>query len=287
MTIPVLSDKLAKPRRIIRRVVFSIIRVVILSYVGMIAFLFFFQSHYIYRPMKEIVIIPTAMRLPYEDVSFNAADGTRLSGWFIPAGNPKGAALFCHGNAGNISTNMDSVRIIHEIGLSLFIFDYRGYGKSEGSPDENGTYLDAEAAWDYLARKQNTPGKGVIVIGHSLGGAIAAWLARKRSPSLLIIESAFTSFPEIAAVHFPYLPAGLIARYKYNTIGCLQDVKCPVLIIHSPDDEIIPFQHGLRLFELAKKPKEFLEISGTHNEGFITSEKRYKDGLNAFISKYY
>lgn len=282
-----MENTLPRSRPIIRRVSLSIIRIVAASCLGLTAFLFFFQSQYIYRPMKEIVITPAAMRLPYEDISFEAADGIKLSGWFIPADNQRGVILFCHGNAGNISTWWASVQTYRNLGFGAFLFDYRGYGKSDGKPTENGTYLDAEAALNYLIMRKNTPQTKIIVMGRSLGGAVAAWLARKHSPGLLIVESAFTSFPDIAAIHFPYLPAKLISRYKYNTLEYLQKINCPVLIVHSRDDEIVPFQHGLRLFEAANSPKSFLEISGSHNDGFTISEKRYGEGLGNFVSKYY
>ena len=126
----------------------------------------------------------------------------------------------------------------------------------------------------------------IIIFGRSLGGAVAAWQDHSHKPGVLILESTFTSVPDLAAKLYPYLPVKLISRFKYDTEGYLVGVDCPVLIVHSPDDEMMPYRHGQRLFEVAKGPKEFLEISGSHNEGFITSGKRYEEGLNTFISEY-
>ncbi len=194
--------------------------------------------------------------------------------------------LFCHGNGGNISHRLDSIQLFHRLGLSTFIFDYRGYGLSEGSPAEKGTYLDAEAAWNYLIRQRKVEPKKIIVFGRSLGGAVAAWLAQGHTPRMLIIESTFTSVKDLAGKFYPYFPVRLLSRFNYNVIEYLQKVNCPLLIIHSRDDEIVPFSHGQRLFMSAKEPKEFLDIMGTHNEGFILSGKHYETGLDSFISQY-
>ena len=126
----------------------------------------------------------------------------------------------------------------------------------------------------------------IIIFGRSLGGAVASWQARNHKPGALIIESTFTSVPDLGAKVYPFLPVKLISRFKYDTEGYLEGVNCPVLIVHSPDDEMMPYKHGQRLFEAANEPKEFLKISGSHNEGFIISGKLYEEGLDAFISKY-
>ncbi|MFC1958809.1 alpha/beta hydrolase, partial [Chloroflexota bacterium] len=126
----------------------------------------------------------------------------------------------------------------------------------------------------------------VVVFGRSLGGGVASWLASRHTPGALILESTFTSLPDIAATLYPYLPVRLMLRFKYNTAEYLSEVNCPSLIIHSRDDEIMPFIHGQRLFEMAPEPKKFFELTGTHNEGFIISGTRYEKGLNTFIHEY-
>ncbi len=256
------------------------------AYIIFAGSLFIFQSHYIYYPVRVLSTDPGSIGLNFESVSFETTDGVKLSGWFIPGENAKGVILFCHGNAGNISHRLESIQIFHRLGLDIFIFDYRGYGQSEGKPTEQGIYQDAEAAWRYLTEERQVNPSKITVFGRSLGGAVASWLAQRHTPGALILESAFTSLPDIAATVYPYLPVRLLLRSKYNTAEYLGRINCPVLIVHSRDDEIMPFSHGQRLFEMAKEPKRFLEITGTHNEGYITSDKRYEEGLNAFVSEY-
>ena len=168
--------------------------------------------------------------------------------------------------------------------MSVFIIDYRGYGNSEGTPTEKGTYLDAEAAWNYLINEKKIDAKNIIIFGRSLGGAVATWLAYKHPAAALIIESTFTSIADVGKHYYPYLPTQLLARIKYPSIKRIIKVHLPVLIIHSPDDEIIPYQFGKKMFDAANEPKMFLDIHGGHNEGFYTSGEKYIDGLNRFIT---
>jgi len=254
-------------------------------YLAFAGFLFIFQSHYIYYPERVLSVTPHSIGLQFESVSFETTDGVQLSGWFVPSESARGVILFCHGNAGNISHRLDSIQIFHQLGLDVFIFDYRGYGQSEGKPTEQGTYKDSEAAWRYLIEERQVKPNEVIIFGRSLGGAVASWLAQSHTPGGLILESTFTSLTDIAAGLYPYLPVRLLLRFEYNTAEYVGRVDCPVLIVHSRDDEIMPFNHGQQLFESAKEPNKFLEISGTHNEGFITSGKDYEDGLHTFISQ--
>ncbi len=253
------------------------------AYAIFVGFFFIFQSRHIYFPERTLSADPRSIGLQFESVSFETADGVKLFGWFIPSQGAKGVLLFFHGNAGNISHRLGSIQIFHQLGLDVFIFDYRGYGQSEGKPTEQGTYMDAEAAWRYLVEERHVSPNEIIVFGRSLGAALAAWLAQSHTPGVLILESAFASLPDIAARLYPYLPIRLLLRFEYNTAEYLSRVNCPVLIVHSRDDEIISFSHGRQLFEMANEPKELLEITGTHNEGFITSGKHYEEGLNAFI----
>jgi fermentation-respiration switch protein FrsA (DUF1100 family) len=254
-------------------------------YVGLAIFLFFTQSRLIYFPTREIVSSPDQIGLSYKSVSFKAPDGVRLSGWFIPADSPRGVVIFCHGNAGNISHRLESIEIFHRLRLSTFIFDYRGYGMSEGTPSEQGSYLDMKGAWNYLIEHEGLAPSDIILIGRSLGGAVAAWLARQHTPKALIIESTFTSAPDLAGELYFYLPVKLLCRYKYNALAAIREVRCPVLIVHSQEDEIVPFRHGRILFDAANEPKTFLEISGSHNEGFITSSDVYINGLKTFLDQ--
>lgn len=249
-------------------------------------FIFVFQSQFVYYPTRPVTTDPADISLEFENVTLETKDGVRLSGWFIPHSDARGVLLFCHGNAGNIGHRMESIEIFHRLGLDVFIFDYRGYGQSEGKPSETGTYQDAEAAWRHLTKKRQIEPGRIIIFGRSLGGAVAAWLAQHHTPAALILESSFTSLPDIAATLYPYLPVRLLLRFKYSTAEYLKKIDCPVLIVHSPDDDIMPFSHGQRLFATASEPKSFLEIGGTHNEGFLTSGSHYQESLNAFITEH-
>lgn len=180
---------------------------------------------------------------------------------------------------------MESLRVFNTLGLSTFIFDYRGYGKSEGRPSETGTYKDAEAAWQYLIEKQNFDPSEIIIFGRSLGGAIAVWLAQGKSVKALIVESSFTSIKDVATEKYPFLPVRLLSRFRYDSRSYLKNVTCPVLVIHSSSDELIPFKFGRQLFESAREPKEFLEISGGHSTGFMVSSRKYEDAVSAFIRR--
>ncbi|HID29190.1 MAG TPA: alpha/beta hydrolase [Desulfobacterales bacterium] len=243
-------------------------------------------SWFIYHPDSAMRRTPADEGLSYESVDFETQDGVRLSGWWLPVCKQRGVVLFCHGNAGNVSHRLDSLLIFNRLRLSTFIFDYRGYGKSGGRPSERGTYLDSKAAWNFLVQKRKIPPGDIIVFGRSLGGSIAAWLAQEHSPRMLIVESCFTSLQDIARDRFRWFPASLLGDYRYDTRQYLERTRCPVLIIHSRNDDLIPFRHGLALYETANGPKRFLEISGSHNRGFIDSLKQYEAALDRFISDY-
>lgn len=256
---------------------------IFLSYLLFVGMMYFMQGRLLYFPQKEIVHTPQNINLKYEEVSLETSDGLKISGWYLEAENEKGVLLFCHGNAGNISHRLDSIKIFNSLNLSVLIFDYRGYGKSEGKPSEQGTYIDAEAAWDYLIKIKRKSPESIILFGRSLGGAIAAEIAMRKNPGYLILESNFTSVPGIGKDLYPWLPVKLISKFNYATIEKISSIKCRKLIIHSPDDEIIPFAHGQKLFEKSLPPKEFLEIQGGHNLGFLISGTTYTEGLKRFL----
>lgn len=255
-------------------------------YAVLCAYLFFMQEKVLYYPNiggRELQASPAEIGLDYKSVSIVTSDGVRLHGWFVESKRNIGTVLFLHGNAGNISHRLDSLRIFNHLGLSTFIFDYRGYGQSEGKISEPGTYLDAEAAWQYLTKERKIdPGK-IIVFGRSLGGAIAADLTAKHLAAGLIMESVFASVPDLAAKLYPIFPVRLLCRFDYDAKNSLAAVNCPVLIVHSPDDEIIPFENGRELFNKANEPKTFLQIRGGHNDGFLASGPLYYEGLGEFI----
>ena len=256
------------------------------AYILFAVILYMMQSRFIYIPDREVTADPGAIDLEFENVNFKASDGVALNGWFIPAKNERAVLLFCHGNAGNISDRLESIRLFHNLGLSIFIFDYRGYGQSGGKPSEEGTHLDAIAAWQWLTDvKGYNPGR-IIVFGRSLGGSVAARLASEKTPRLLITESAFTSIDDMASKLYPYMPVRMIGRFHYATINYIGKVKCPVLVIHSMNDELVPYEHGQRLYEAAGEPKKFFDISGDHNRGFMDNYDEYSNGIKSFLDEY-
>jgi fermentation-respiration switch protein FrsA (DUF1100 family) len=234
-------------------------------------------------PGRALTASPGDMGLEYENVSLSTPDGELLHGWYVPAAGSRGMVLFFHGNAGNISHRLDSIGIFHQLGLDVMIIDYRGYGQSTGKASEQGTYLDAQAAWSFLVDERSIPAARIIVFGRSLGGAIGAWLGSQHTPAAVIIESSFTSGVDMARRLYPFLPVRLITRIRYPVKEYASRLDCPVLVVHSRDDEIIPFEMGRSIYAAVKPRKSFLEIRGDHNNGFFISRHEYVAGLAGFI----
>ena len=246
--------------------------------------IFLLQDKMIYQPWGEITATPSRIGLGFENISFEASDGVRLHGWFIPAADPSGRALlFFHGNAGNISHRLESIMIFHDLGFDVLIFDYRGYGKSEGRPSEEGLYRDGRAAFDFLVERGYTRDR-VVVFGRSLGGAVAARVSLEKFPGALVLESSFTSLADMAKKVARFFPVRRLLKSEYPTESILGGIRCPVLVVHSPDDEIIPFSQGMKLYEAVTGPKAFFEIKGDHNGGFILTGEAYRKGLKEFLS---
>jgi hypothetical protein len=258
-------------------------------YVLLGVMLFFMQERMVFLahlPGRQLEATPRDAGFDYVDVTVNTADGISLHGWYVYAPNPRGTVLFLHGNAGNISHRLDSIAIFHELGLDTFIIDYRGYGQSEGKPGEEGTYRDAEAAWEHLVTERGEDPARIVVFGRSIGGGVAAWLATRHKAAALVVESSFTSAVEMAAHLYPFMPVRLISRLQYPVADYVARAECPVLIVHSRDDEIIPFAMGQALYEAAPAPKAFIELAGDHNNGFLLSRDRYREELAKFIADY-
>jgi fermentation-respiration switch protein FrsA (DUF1100 family) len=244
---------------------------------------FAFQKQMVFFPDRAMFGTPAQAGMTYRDVFFDAEDGVKLHGWFVPAPEGKHVVLFFHGNAGNISHRLESIRVFHDLGLSVFIIDYRGYGRSGGSISETGTYLDSRAAYRHLTDKEGIGAENILFFGRSLGGSVAIELSMDHTPRALLVESCFPSLADVGARAYPFLPVRLLLRIRYNSAGRIAALRCPKLVIHSRGDEIVPFDLGQRLFGLAAEPKEFLEIQGDHNAGFIDSGRMYADGLARFI----
>jgi len=225
------------------------------AYLLLVAFVYLTQASMLYLPNipgRELLAAPDAVGLDYEDITLEASDGVSVHGWFVP-GNSSRVLLYFHGNAGNISHRLYSIKEFHDLGLSVFIIDYRGYGQSSGKPSEQGLYRDGEAAWRYLAGERG-------------------------------IAPSFTSVPDIGQDAYPWLPVRWLTRFKHSTRDEVAKSTCPVLVVHSRDDEIIPFHHGQAIYGAANEPKQFLEIRGGHNDGHAVSATVYSDGIQDFLA---
>ncbi|GBO53925.1 hypothetical protein APA_1873 [Pseudanabaena sp. lw0831] len=289
-----MNPNLQSVLQILQRFLLPVVRILVLAYIGLAIALYFGQSNLVYMPSQELIDTPATIGLKFEDIRITTKDNVNLDAWFVPSKDNdrigKGVILFCHGNGGNISNRISYLPIFKDLGLATFLFDYRGYGKSEGKPSEEGTYNDVEAAWQYLTQEKQIPPQKIIIYGESLGGAIASYLAQmttQQDPTSnaggLILASTFTSISDRAAELYPFLPIRFLSRFSYNSIDRLPSIKIPVLIIHSTDDEIIPFHHGDRNFQAANQPKKLVKLRGDHNGGFLDSLETYRKGLKEFI----
>jgi fermentation-respiration switch protein FrsA (DUF1100 family) len=274
----------------------------VLLCVGLVILVMAFEDKLIFFPAKypegfwAVENIPAAegeITARIEDCHFKASDGTGLHGWFATPHKKRAGELmpvssemvllWFHGNAGNLSHRLDMINGLMELPVQVFIMDYRGYGKSEGSPSEKGIYLDAQAAWDYLTVERRIPANRVIIFGKSLGSAPAVDLASKVEAAGLIVQSGFTSAADMAATIFPFLPSALL-RTKMDSVVKIASVACPKLFVHSPVDEVVPYKLGRRLFEAAPEPKQFYEVArASHNETYIVGGKAYYNALRQFV----
>ena len=248
-----------------------------------------FEHASLYYPESQLTVIPKTYGLNYIEVVFPAADGKILYGWFIPAKTEaSGAAhptvLFFHGNAGNISDRVNKALILHNLGANVFLFDYRGYGTSHGRPSEKGLYSDGEGALKIMAEKFETPSTALVLYGESLGSGVAVEMAARHPVRGLILESPFTSVADMARHLFPSLPLYRFVSERYDNLAKIGRVKCPLLILHSWQDEIVPHALGKRLYEAAPGPKAFSEMQGTHNDGYSNSKGVYTKGLSDFFN---
>ncbi len=258
-----------------------------LVYAAVVALVFLFQSRLLYFPHigREVTVTPQAYGMPFEAVTITTEDREQLGAWWVPAIQSRGAVLIFHGNAGNISHRLDYLQMFHKLGYSSLIIDYRGYGKSTGSPSEQGTYRDALAAWRWLVEDRGIKAGDIVLLGESLGGAVAAWLGTRVKPRAVVLASTFTSIPDLGAQIYPFLPVRLVSRFSYDSMAAVKAIRSPLLIAHSRDDDIIPYSHGRALFEAANEPKAFLDMQGGHNDGFLFVRQEWVAQLGAFLER--
>lgn len=274
-----------------------------LLYIGLMLYAMTIADRIIFQPSKypsgNWTIVSNAagneQSAPrFEDVWLSTADGVRIHGWYVTSVGKANKAdraafyritiLFCHGNGGNISDRAELVSKFTGLPADVFIFDYRGYGKSEGVPSEQGVYADAQAAWDYLQNRADAKDRQIILYGESLGGAVAIELASRVHPAGLIVQSSFTSIADMAKTLLPIIP-GFVIRTKMDSLSKVPLLPCPKLFIHSPADDVVPFRLGKRLFESASEPKQFYEVpSARHNETDTVGGAQYLETISRFVA---
>ena len=224
-----------------------------------------------FRPRREWLAGGQVLGSPWENVVIPTPDGEQLSAWYFPSPAPATArprtVLHCHGAAGNISHRLNTAHLLLELGLGVLLLDYRGYGRSTGRPSEAGTYVDAQAALAWLRSRRVAAGE-IIAWGESLGGGVASEIAVTAPVGGLVLQSTFTSIPDAAAHRHPWLPVQWLCRIRYDTLARLPGVTVPTLVLHSPTDEIIPFEQARRNFAALRAPKLFQETAGNHSQSF-------------------
>lgn len=261
----------------VKNIIYILVAVIFVA-----VYLRYFEHRSLYFPMEEIEITPEAIGLAYEDIYLVTEDDVRLNAWLVLAKDSMYTLLFCHGNGGNISHRVEKIAILNKLGLDVFIFDYRGYGRSKGRPSEKGLYRDAEAAYDHLVSQKGVSPERIILYGESLGGAVALDLAGKRNARAVITESTLSSTMDTARTIYPFFPTFLLSS-KFDSSEKIKAIKIPKLIIHSKNDEIIPFSQSIKLIEASPEPKTHLVLMGSHNTCFLDSRDLYISGINEFL----
>ncbi len=245
------------------------------------------EEKFIFFPVAEIERTPRDAGLAFEDVYFTTADGVRVNGWWVSYSGARITLLWFHGNAGNISHRVDGLKRLHDkVNANVFIIDYRGYGRSEGTVSERGTYEDARAALQYLRSRKDLDPKSIVFFGQSLGAAVATELAVREECLALVLEAPFASIREMARVVFPLLPIGPLLRTRYDVAEKIKAVKAPVLVLQGDRDEVIPVEQGKKVFAAASAPKEFYTVRGAgHNDTFIVGGDAYFATVKDFIER--
>ncbi len=243
------------------------------------------EDRLIFHPSAEIIHTPRHVGLEFQDLYFTTADGVRLNGWFIPHREARQTLLWFHGNAGNISHRVENIKLLHDqVKINIFIFDYRGYGRSEGSASEEGTYEDGVAAVQFVGQQLGVKAGNLIFFGRSLGAAVAAEMAGRRQSRALILEAPFVSIREMAQSVVPLLPITALLQTRYDNLEKIVKIKVPLLVIHGDRDEVVPYEHGKRVFAAAPAPKDFYTITGAgHNNTYVVGGEAYFQRLGSFI----
>ena len=244
------------------------------------------ESRLIYFPPRypEGFPAPQTYAGEIEDVWFTTADGVKINAFYRAYPESRQVLLWFHGNAENIGYNVDHIRVLARLGVNILAVDYRGYGRSEGKPDEAGVYRDADAAYEYLVTQRHFRAEDIIIYGHSLGGAVAVNLASRRLCGGLIMQSSFTSVREMAKRAFAVSILAYVAKSRFDSLGLIPQVHAPILIAHGTQDDVVPFAMGQQLYAAAPEPKRFYAIEGAgHNNMLGAGGKAYLECLKEFV----
>jgi len=246
------------------------------------------EKKIIFHPAKfpEGYWDPASLGLKVQDILFQSEDGINLHGWFFPTPDARATLLWFHGNAGNLSHRLDNIQRLFPLSLNIFIFDYRGYGKSEGEPDEKGIYKDSLAAYNKILELEGVSVDSLFLFGRSLGGICAVETALNNLARGLILESVFTSASDMSKKIMPLIPLGWAIRSKLDAINKVPKLKLPKLFLHGDRDKVVPFDFGRKLYEVAEDPKSFYTIQGAgHNGTYIMGGRDYYNALDGFITE--
>jgi uncharacterized protein len=250
----------------------------------MVGYMVWKQESLVFFPEKRFPATPTAFGLPFEEVRLHTADGVTLGAWWIPAKHPRGTLVFAHGNAGNIAYRIDKAAFFRELGLSILLFDYRGYGTSGGNPTEDGTYRDMDAAVEHVRSARGFSTGKTLFWGESIGAAVAVEAVTRHPCGGLVLESGFTSLPAMAKAVYPRVP-GFLVRMRYDSLARIPAVKAPKLILHGPVDDIVPYAMGRSLFDAATGSRRFADLRGGHNDGGILASPEAQEALREFLDE--
>jgi fermentation-respiration switch protein FrsA (DUF1100 family) len=249
------------------------------GYIGLLAYLRLNERTLIFQPEDRHVAPPAPQfALREQRVTYPSSDGVTLSAWVVPSAQPSAMwLLICHGNFGSVGYGQrpEFYAFMRDIGLNLFAFDYRGFGESTGTPDERGLYADATASYEYLTRTLRVPPEQIVIFGHSLGTGVAIELASRVPAAALIVEGAYTSVVERAQERYPFLPIGLVATQRFPSLDRIASIDMPKLFLHSPEDALIPYAHGRRLFDAARGRKRFVDVKGGHENAYSVDKAVY------------
>ena len=248
------------------------------------------EKRFVFFPVAELLYTPNDVNLEYEDVRIQTSDGLALQGWFISGKaetGPNVTWLWFHGNGGNIGHRIGELALAHHrTEANIFIFDYRGYGESEGAPSEKGTYLDSRAVMEYLSSRSDVDSGRIVYLGHSLGAAVAVELALTQPPMAMVLVSPFASVHDMANLTLPFSPIGWLLRNHYDSISRIQQLDVPVLVLHGDQDETVPINQGRKLYRAANQPKRFQVLEGAaHNNTFEVAPEQYWGTIEAFLAE--